>query len=160
MLCWIVLHSALARKQTRIAFGIWAVIMTFDMLWMLGYEWAMWQDNGCFTDDSGNKHCVIPIAQLLFGLIVAILSEIFIVWKLRKFSPHMGMNLANLYIGRFHSRYDLRLNIQHTCAGSLKRLNITNLLTNNHFISHNTQLADNSVGKLFLINRNKKYAYY
>lgn len=86
MLCWIVLHSTLARKQARIAFGIWVVITTFGMLWMLGYEWAMWQNDGCFTDDFGNKRCAMPIAQLLFGFIVAALSEIFIVWKLRSFS--------------------------------------------------------------------------
>lgn len=86
MLLCLLLHHLLPRKSARLLFCIWAAISTFLLLWIIGYELAMWQFGNCFTNDTGEKYCAMPTGQLLLGLIFAIIGEIIILRKLRHFS--------------------------------------------------------------------------
>lgn len=79
----LILHCVLPRKWARWWFCVWLAITSFFIMWSMGYELTMWQYSNC---DEQGEHCVMPIAQLLVGLILAIIGELFVLWKLRRFS--------------------------------------------------------------------------
>ncbi|ULJ69111.1 hypothetical protein MIS45_10215 [Wielerella bovis] len=86
MVLSLVLHSVLPRKWARRLFCVWAMISIFFILWLLGYTLAMWLESNCFTDAFGEERCVMPILQLLVGFVFAVVGEVFVVLKLRRFS--------------------------------------------------------------------------
>lgn len=108
MVLCLVLHCVLPRKWARLVFGAWVMMLTFFMLWLLGYEWAMGWHSNCFVDESGEQRCVMPIFQVLVGLVLALLGEVLIVLKLRRFSQpkweRMGQvcALMGLMVGAFY----------------------------------------------------------
>lgn len=83
LLLGLILHLGLPRKRARLLFCVWLAITSFFIMWTMGYELAMWQYSNC---DEQGEHCVMPILQLLAGLIFAIIGELFVLWKLRRFS--------------------------------------------------------------------------
>ncbi|XXQ68811.1 hypothetical protein ACKLNO_02840 [Neisseriaceae bacterium B1] len=85
MVLCLLLHGVLPRKWARRIFCAWAAMTTFFVLWLVGYGSAMWLYSSCFTDAFGEKRCVMPTGQLLFGFLFALLGEMLILWKLRRF---------------------------------------------------------------------------
>lgn len=86
MVLSLVLHSVLPRKWARRLFCVLAAISIFFVLWLLGYTLTMWLQSNCFTDEFGEKRCVMPTLQLLVGFVLAVVGEVLVVLKLRRFS--------------------------------------------------------------------------
>lgn len=86
MTLFLLLHSVLPKKWARRLFCVLAAICIFFVLWLLGYTLTMWLQSNCFNDEFGEKRCVMPTLQILVGFVVAVVGEVFVILKLRRFS--------------------------------------------------------------------------